>query len=147
MCRLSIKDEELISQAKDIIEEVIEQKKVNAVLRDGGTEEDARALLLATSPKEGRRGSAAMVAMRRRTLSEEMPDERRGGTRRGTVATVSPTRRRGAQDKDSPPESPISPGTQESLLMNRKNRRSSIAALAQKAGLGGEVSTSESRSD
>ena len=125
--------------------QVLEQKKVQSVLRDGGTQEDASALLKATGPTRDRRGSAALVAMRRRTLSEEAPPAGEGTRRKSGLASAVHGGRRGTraakpgQDKqETPPASPLSLNSEESRLMNRANRRRSIATLAAKAGLWGE---------
>ena len=98
-----------------------------------------------SSDRSSRRGSAALIAMRRRTLSEETSEEvreRRSSTssRRASMAQEkleAAMAKMEAKDNTKSfaplPTSPLSPT---SLSMTRNNRRRSIAELADKAGLG-----------
>jgi len=128
----SVKDADIEQQARDINEEVVEQLSIQ---RSAMLGIDLALLQVEAPPTDGsrgRRGSAALVALRKRTLSylpkdaldgPNPPTEKKqelpgGRARRATAASGC-----------------MIPNSRKSLEQSRQNRRTSIAELAAAAGL------------
>ncbi|GMH68873.1 hypothetical protein TrST_g3172 [Triparma strigata] len=133
----SINEDDLKAQAQDIMDEVVEQLKVQTTRRDGGEVEEE--VVPPANYDRSRRGSVILVAMRRRTLSEETSEEVRE-RRMSETARIADERSKARVKKSFPeipsnPLSPLSPDSEDSRQLSRSNRRRSIAELANKAGL------------
>ncbi|GMH79333.1 hypothetical protein TL16_g08108 [Triparma laevis f. inornata] len=134
----SINEADLKEQAQDIMDEVCEQKRIQTIRAMGGEVEDEdQAPPVSSSGERNRRGSVTLVAMRRRTLSEETSEDVRERRMSETMKKSQKADQKSKTKKSfpSPPNSPLSPDAIESLQLSRSNRRRSIAALANKAGL------------
>jgi len=130
----SINEDDLKAQAQDIMDEVVEQLKVQTTRRDGGEVEEE--VVPPANYDRSRRGSVTLVAMRRRTLSEETSEEVRE-RRMSETARIADERSKARIKKSFPeiPSNPLSPDSEDSMQLSRANRRRSIAELANKAGL------------
>jgi len=128
----SVKDTEIEQQARDIKEEVMEQLSIQ---RSAMLGIDLALLQVKAPPTDGsrgRRGSAALVAMRKRILSDNPKDALNGST---PPTDKKPELPGGRARRATAAAGSISPNSRKSLENSRQNRRTSISELAAAAGL------------